>query len=403
MTEPFLPYGVQSIDAADVEAVATALRDPYLTTGPRVEAFEADFARACDVPHAIACANGTAALHLAALALGIQTGDVVLVPTMSFLASANGMRFAGAETVFIDCDPKTGLVTPETFAAAIERAPKAPKAAVVVHLNGNVCDMEAIAAIAEPHGIALVEDACHALGGERQDSDGTSWAVGSCRHSVMAVFSLHPVKTITMGEGGVVTTRDEMVARRLRALRSHGMTREPTEMANPDMAFDSAGEFNPWYYEMPELGYNYRVTDFQCAMGRTQLARLPEFAMKRRELKRHYDALFASAGNLLEPVATPERVDPVLHLYAIRARFGRNGLPERGPAMRALKERGIGTMVHYIPIHRQPYYAQLLGSADLPGADAYYADILSIPFYPDLGEADVRRVAEALIDVLSGR
>ena len=400
MDDPFLPYGFQSIEQSDIDAVCMALQDPYLTTGPRVGSFEAAFARACGCDHAISCANGTAALHLAAMALDLGPGDLALVPTMSFLASANGMRMTGADVAFIDCDSETGLVTPETFEAALASAPKPPRAAVVVHLNGNSCDMEAIGTIARKHNIALVEDACHAIGGAASDRDGMSHNVGSCAHSTMATFSLHPVKTVTMGEGGVVTTRDPALANRLRLLRSHGMTREPGEMMNSQLAFDSGDELNPWYYEMQELGYNYRVTDFQCALGEAQLQRLPQIATARRKLQGIYDGIFTAHSDIVTPVPNPSRVDPVRHLYVLRAKFGRDGLPERGTVMRELRVRGVGTMVHYIPIHTQPYYEKTCGASQMPGAEAYYADILSIPFYPQLNTADAERVANAVFDVL---
>lgn len=402
MAMTFLPYGIQAIDETDVAAVSTALRGEYLTTGPRVASFERAFAASCNVPHAVACANGTAALHMAALALAIQPGDVVLAPTMSFLASANGMHYAGAEIVFMDCDPETGLVTPETFRDAIARAPRPPKAAVLVHLNGNVCDMETLAEIARHHGIVLVEDACHAIGGSSSNRAGVSAEVGSCQYSAMSTFSLHPVKTITMGEGGVVTTRDPELAARLMRVRTHGMNRDAALMQHPDMAFDRSGQMNPWYYEMPDLGYNYRATDFQCALGESQLAKLPVFAERRRNLQSHYDELFAKTTQI-SPVRTPIGVDPVLHLYALRIRFGHEGLPERGDAIRALRARGIGTMVHYIPIHRQPYYARLYPGLSLPGADAYYDQAISIPFYPAMERSDAERVVTEIVAVLNGR
>ncbi|MGL4496427.1 MAG: UDP-4-amino-4,6-dideoxy-N-acetyl-beta-L-altrosamine transaminase [Beijerinckiaceae bacterium] len=400
MTDRFLPYGVQEISDGDVQAVAEALRGEYLTTGPRVAAFEAAFAATCGARHAIACANGTAALHLAALALDIQPGDVVLVPTMSFLASVNGFRYAGAAPVFIDCDPATGLVTPTTFAAAIATAPRPPKAAVVVHLNGTSCDMEAIGKLARNANIVLVEDACHAIGGSTVDSAGQRHPVGGCAFSAMAVFSLHPVKTITMGEGGVVTTNDPVLAARLAQFRTHGMNRDAALMQNRDMAFASDGDPNPWYYEMPVLGYNYRATDFQCALGHSQLQRLPAFADRRRAIQALYDQHFASAANALRPVKTPAHADPVLHLYVVRAPFGRQGVPERAEAMKALKARGIGTMVHYIPIHRQPYYAKAFPDVRCPGADAYYEDILSIPLFPAMTDTEAARVARDVIDIV---
>lgn len=401
MQPAFLPYGVQDIDDSDIAAVVSALKSEMLTTGPRVTSFEQAFAKAVGAQHAIAFCNATAALHIAALAGGVGQQDVCLAPTMSFLASANGMRFTGADIIFIDCDGDSGLVTPETFQRAIDSAQRPPRMAVIVHLNGHICDLPAISAIAKKHGIILVEDACHAVGGRYRDESGAWTAVGSCSHSAMTCFSFHPVKTITMGEGGVVTTNDPVLAQKLKALRSHGMTRDAAEITNADLAFDEAGALNPWYYEMPALGYNYRATDMQCALGESQLARLGKFAARREAIRQRYDDLFAAMDIPAAPIAQTPGTDPVLHLYALQIPFGQNGVPTRSALMHALKARGIGTQVHYIPIHRQPYYAAL-GAQHCPGADAYYAKALSIPFYPSLSDADVDRVAAAFAELLPG-
>ncbi len=399
MAEAFLPYGRHWVDDEDIAAVADCLRSDWLTTGPRVEAFENSFAEAVGARFALVCANGTAALHLAALAGGVDSDDLGIAPTMSFLASANGMRYAGAEIVFADADPDTGLVTPETFRAAIDKAGKPVKMAVVVHLNGQPVAMPEIGRIANENGIMLVEDACHALGGSYRDEDGSSASIGACRHSAMAVFSLHPVKTITMGEGGVITTNDEALIERLRLLRGHGMVREPSQFKNADMAFGHGGAPNPWYYEMQELGYNFRAPDFACALAQSQLAKLPMFAKRRAAIKAEYDRLFDGIGDLVRPLAIASSVDPVLHLYPLLINFEALG-KDRGQIMGELRQQGIGTQVHYIPIHRQPYYAERYGALDLPGADSYYARALSIPYYPMMEVEDARRVAEAVRNVL---
>lgn len=399
MSAGFLPYGRHWIDEDDIAAVAECLRGDWLTTGPAVDAFEAAFAEAVGARHAVVVANGTVALHLAALAADVGEGDVGMAPTMSFLASANGMRYTGVDIVFADADPLTGLITPDTFRAALARAGGKVKMAVVVHLNGHPVDMPRIARIAEESGIVLVEDACHALGTLYPDRNGEMTKVGACRHSAMTVFSLHPVKTVTMGEGGVVTTNDSRLHERLRLLRSHGMVRKAEGFVNRDMAFSADGEANPWYYEMQELGFNFRAPDFACVLAHSQLKKLPMFAERRRQLKDIYDRHFSAIGDLVKPVATGAGVEPVLHLYPLLIDFEAFG-KERGRVMADLRAMGIGTQVHYIPIHRQPYYVGLAGVADLPGADAYYSRALSIPYYPLMTDDDAHRVANAVKSVL---
>ena len=381
-----LPYGRQSIDEADIAAVTDVLRSDYLTTGPAVKAFENEFARVIGSKYAVSCSSGTAALHLASLALGLGEGDVVIVPTLTFLATANMARYVGAEVQFADVDPQTGLLTPETLQAAIKLAGKKAKAVVPVHLNGQCCDMRAIKDIADRHGLAVVEDACHAVGGAR---------VGACDHSAMAAFSFHPVKTIVAGEGGMVTTNDGDLAERLSRMRNHGMVRESKQFALPDQAFDKAGNANPWYYEMPEVGFNYRLSDIHAALGRSQLAKLGRFVAARRALAARYDAALAALAPAIRPLARMPGQDPAWHLYVALVDFDAIGL-DRATLMRRLGERGIGTQVHYLPVHRQPYYHARYGALDLPGADAYYARALSLPLYPAMVDADVDRVVAAL-------
>lgn len=399
MSTGFLPYGRQWIQEDDIEAVAACLRGEWLTTGPAVEAFEKAFAETVGAQYAVVCANGTAALHLAALAGGVGDGDACVAPTMSFLASANGMCYAGAEIVFADADPESGLVTPDSFRAAIARAARPVKMAVVVHLNGHPVDLVEIAKIAQENGITLVEDACHAVGGKYRAGDGRMAPIGSCRHSAMTVFSLHPVKTITMGEGGVVTTNDGTLYERLKVLRTHGMVRDAACFVNRDMGFDAAGRPAPWYYEMHELGFNYRATDFACALGLSQLKKLPVFAERRGAIRRVYDRHFADCGETVRPVQASPGAEPVLHLYPLLIDFAAFG-KHRAQVMAELRDKGIGTQVHYIPIHRQPYYTGLNGRGVLPGADAYYARALSLPYYALMEEADAERVVHTVKQVL---
>ena len=288
---PFLAYGRQQIDDEDIAAVVRVLKGDWLTGGPEVAAFEADFARAVSARHAVANANGTAGLHMAADAAGLGPGTSAIVPTLTFLATANCARYMGADVVFADVDPDSGLLTPDLLEQALARAAQAgvpqPRAVLPVHLNGQTCDMVGIADIALQHGLVVIEDACHAVGtvGEGQGAERTP--TGACAHSTMAVFSFHPVKTFTSGEGGMVTTNDDALAARLRLFRNHGMTRDVARMGQRDEAIGPDGEVNPWYYEMAEPGFNYRLTDIACALGRSQLAKLPRFAARRRALAAH--------------------------------------------------------------------------------------------------------------------
>jgi UDP-4-amino-4,6-dideoxy-N-acetyl-beta-L-altrosamine transaminase len=397
MAEPpaFLPYGRQVIEDDDVAAVAEALRSDFLTTGPRVEAFEAAFAKAVGAAHAVACANGTAALHLAMLALGVGPGDVVIAPAVTFVATANCARYVGAEVVFADVDPDTGLMTPDALTEALERLDgRRPRAVLPVHLAGHPADLPALKALAQDHGAVLVEDACHALG-TTMAFDNRPERVGDARHSAMACFSFHPVKTLTTGEGGMVTTNDPDIARRLAALRSHGITRDPAAFTAPDLSLDPSGEANPWAYEMQGLGYNYRLPDILCALGLSQLAKLDRFTARRRALAARYRTLLGPLGPTVHLAPAAPHTDPSLHLLVALIDFAAIGTT-RKQVMAALRARGIGTQVHYIPVHRQPYYRERYGALDLPGADSYYARCLSLPLFPGMADADVDRVVGAL-------
>ncbi len=380
-----LPYGRQTIEDDDVAAVAAALRDDFLTTGPRVEAFEAAFADFVGARHAVACANGTAALHLAMLALGVGEGEVCIAPSITFLATANCARYVGAEVVFADVDAMTGLMTPRTLADAVDRCGGRPIGAILpVHLRGDVAELPALRKIADAAGAALVEDACHALG-SRMTFDNVPARAGDGRWGDLAVFSFHPVKTLTTCEGGMITTADPRLAERLKTLRSHGMIRPPGA--------------DPWWYEMPELGFNYRLPDVLCALGLSQLAKLPRFIERRRALAKLYEAALAPLKPTVWIAERPPWSDPALHLMTVLIDFEAAGVARR-EVMEALKAHGIGSQVHYIPVHRQPYYTARYGLADLPGADAWYAHCLSLPLYPAMEDGDVDRVVAALGEAL---
>ncbi len=396
---PFLPYGRQVIEDDDVAAVAEALRADMLTTGPRVEAFEAAFAETVGARYAVACSNGTAALHLSLMALDLQPGEVVIAPAVTFAATANCARYQGGEVIFADVDPDTGLMTPQTLAAAIGRLNGRRLAAVLpVHLAGHVVDLPALKGQAAEQGAPMVEDACHALG-TTMAFDNQPERVGDVRHSAMACFSFHPVKTIATGEGGMVTTNDPALAERLRLFRTHGISRDPASFQRPELAFDRDGEVNPWVYEMQALGYNYRLPDILCALGLSQLAKLDRFVARRRALTARYRTLIEPLAPLVRCVASPRGCDPALHLFVVLIDFAAAGMSRRR-VMEALRARGIGSQVHYIPVHHQPYYQARYGRIDLPGADAYYERCLSLPLFPSMADTDPDRVVQAIREVL---
>lgn len=383
--DAFLPYGRQTIEDDDVAAVAQALRADFLTTGPTVEAFETAFKTKVGAEHAIAVANGTATLHLAMLALGVGEGDVCIAPSVTFLATANCARYVGAEVVFADVDTNSGLMTPDTLADALQRAgERRVKAVLPVHLRGDVCDLPALRAMASAAGAVLVEDAPHALGSVGT-FDGIEHSVGDCAYSAFASFSFHPVKTLATGEGGMLTTNDAGLAARARSLRGHGMVRPPGS--------------DPWWYEMPELGFNYRIPDVLCALGISQLSKLDRFVDRRRVLTARYVERLADFGPGVRLADSPAWSNPALHLLTVLIDFDALGTSRRA-VVDGLKALGIGTQVHYIPVHKQPYYVSRYGALDLPGAQGWYDRCLTLPLYPTMADGDVDRVVAALAKVL---
>jgi UDP-4-amino-4,6-dideoxy-N-acetyl-beta-L-altrosamine transaminase len=389
---PFLPYGRQTIEDDDVAAVAAALRADFLTTGPTVEAFETAFKHKVGAEHAIAVANGTATLHLAMLALGVGQGDVCIAPSVTFLATANCARYVGAEVVFADVDPDSGLMTPENLAEALKRASSGPfagrrvKAVLPVHLRGDVCDLPVLRELAAGAGAVLVEDAPHALGSVAK-FDGVEHPVGDGAFSSFASFSFHPVKTLATGEGGMLTTNDAALAARARSLRGHGMVRP-------------AGA-EPWVYEMPELGFNYRIPDVLCALGISQLAKLDRFVGRRRALTALYAEKLAGLAPTVRLAESPAWSDPALHLLTVLIDFEALGTT-RLAVVEALRAQGVGSQVHYIPVHSQPYYQARYGALDLPGSEAWYARCLTLPLYPTMADGDVDRVVTALAAAIGG-
>jgi UDP-4-amino-4,6-dideoxy-N-acetyl-beta-L-altrosamine transaminase len=366
---PFLPYGRQSIDDDDIAAVVEALRSDWLTTGPAVERFEADICAFTGAKHGVAVCNGTAALHTAMHALGIGPGDEVIVPPMTFAATVNCVLYQGGMPIFADVEPDSLLIDPQAAEAAI--TPRT-KAIIGVDYAGQPCDWDALRTIADKHGLALVADACHALGAEYKGRK-----VGTLAD--ISVFSFHPVKHITTGEGGICMTDDPALAKKMCVFRNHGITSTASQR-------EQAGG---WFYEMTDLGYNFRITDIQCALGSSQLKKLPEWIAKRNELATVYDAAFAGTG--VRPLEKKTDCFHAYHLYVVR-------VPERDAAFKRLRDKGIGANVHYVPVHLHPYYREKLGMKEgmLPMAEAAYGEILTLPLWPGMSEADSKRVASIL-------
>jgi dTDP-4-amino-4,6-dideoxygalactose transaminase len=358
-SERRLPYGRQTIDDADVEAVVAVLRSDFLTQGPAVERFERRVAERVEARHAVAFANGTAALHGACHAGRLGAGDVVATSPLSFIASANCARYTGADVTFVDIDDSTLNLDPGAVPAGLDGL-------VAVHFTGLPVDLSALPT--RPR--VLIEDAAHALGAWTPDGP-----VGNCARSDMACFSFHPVKPVTTAEGGVVTTNDDELADRLRTFRSHGIRKRP--------------EHGGWYYEVDEIGFNYRLTDVQAALGWSQMDKLDEFIGRRQAIAARYDELLAGLPLELPPRA-PAGFGHGYHLYAVR-------VPHRRAVFDHLHAEGIAVQVHYVPIHHHPVYR---GRGEYPATDRAYAGLLSLPMYPSLSGADQERVAVALADAL---
>jgi len=368
-----IPYGHQSIDELDIAAVKAALRSDWLTQGPTIARFEAAVAAQCGARYAVAVCNATAALHIACIALGIKPGDRVWTSPNTFVASANCARYCGAIVDFVDINPQTLNLSVDALAAKLadaERAGTLPQLVIPVHFAGQSCEMAVIRQLAERYGFRVLEDASHAIGGSYRGAP-----VGACTYSAAAVFSFHPVKIVTTGEGGMVVTNDEAIYRHLLRLRSHGITRDPAEMVG-----ESDG---PWYYQQVELGFNYRMTDLQAALGTSQMLRLESFITRRRELVARYQAAFANTDIQVQSVHTD--ADSAWHLFVVQT-----PRPEQHRAVfEALRAASIGVNVHYIPVHTQPDF-QALGfrCGDFPVAEAYYARAISLPLYAGLSNDD---------------
>ena len=383
-----IPYGRQDISEADIQAVVDVLRSDFLTQGPAVPAFESAVATYCGAQHAIAMNSATSALHIACLALGVGKGDIVWTSPITFVASANCALYCGAKVDFIDIDPLTYNISVQALAEKLAIAKSTgnlPKVVVPVHLCGQPCEMAAIHVLGKQYGFKIIEDASHAIGGRYLDEP-----IGNCKFSDITVFSFHPVKIITTGEGGMATTNNAALASKMRLLRSHGITRDANQMTR-----ESEG---PWYYQQIELGFNYRMTDMQAALGLSQMQRLDAFVAQRHEISSRYDVLLADL-----PVVTPcQHQDSysALHLYVIRLKLEEINQTHK-EVFSALRSYDIGVNLHYIPIYQQPYFEQFgYQKNQYPEAEQYYTEAISLPMYTGLTQAQQSYVIDRLRQVL---
>jgi UDP-4-amino-4,6-dideoxy-N-acetyl-beta-L-altrosamine transaminase len=380
----YIPYGRQDINQADIDAVIDVLKSDFLTQGPAVPAFEEAVANYCTAKCALAVNSGTSAMHIACRALGVGPGDTAWTTPITFVASANCALYCGATVDFVDIDPQTYNLSSEKLAEKLEEAQKSgrlPKVVIPVHFAGQPCDMAAIHSLSKKYGFHIIEDASHAIGGRYKDEP-----IGNCHYSDITVFSFHPVKVITTAEGGMAMTNNQQLAKNMALLRSHGITRD-----EEDMTRSSDG---PWYYQQIALGYNYRMTDLQAALGLSQMKRLDDFVAQRHAIANRYDRLL---GEL--PVTTPwQHPDSYsgFHLYVIRLKLGETRRKHR-EIFELLRKQGIGVNLHYIPVYRQPYYEKMgFKEGYCMEAEQYYREAISIPMYPGLTEELQDRVVEAI-------
>jgi UDP-4-amino-4,6-dideoxy-N-acetyl-beta-L-altrosamine transaminase len=383
-----IPYGRQSINEADIQAVVDVLRSDFLTQGPAVPSFENSVVDYCGAQYALAVNSATSALHVACLALGVGKGDRVWTSPITFVASSNCALYCGASVDFVDIDPQTYNMSVTCLADKLAQAEKSgclPKVVIPVHLCGQSCDMANIHALSQRYGFKIIEDASHAIGGRYHDEP-----IGNCRFSDITVFSFHPVKIITTGEGGMALTNDAALAKSMQLFRSHGITREIDQMTHePD---------GPWYYQQIDLGFNYRLTDLQAALGLSQMRRLDEFVAKRHALAQRYDQILSDLPIVI-PWQHPDSYSS-FHLYIVRLKLEQTGTHRQ--VFEALRAAGIGVNLHYIPVYLQPYYQKLgFKPGYCPEAERYYAEIISLPMFPALTVEEQDQVVKALRTAVS--
>ena len=387
-----IPYGKHHIDEEDIQAVVNVLRSGALTQGPAVEAFEKAVANYVGAKYAIAVSSATAALHLAALVAGVGPGKTLITSPITFVASANAGLYTGGDVAFADVEPDTVNMSSLALKEALEKHPST-KAVVPVHFAGLPCDMHAIKFSADAAGALVIEDAAHALGATYPDGR----PVGCCAYSSMTIFSFHPVKAIAAGEGGMITTNEEPIYRKLLRLRSHGINKLDDPLTDI-LQSQTNGYLNPWYYEMQELGFHYRITDMQCALAISQFTKLDKFISRRRELVARYDAAFSQL-KFCRPAQFSGKNSSAHHIYVLRANFKDLGRA-RQEVMTLLKAKGVGTQVHYVPVPQQPYYQKLgFVGAKYPNAYSYYQEAMTIPLFYDLTDTQQNHVISCLLDI----
>ena len=389
----FLPYSRQFIDSRDIKEVTKVLKSDFITQGPRISIFEKNFAKYVGAKYAVACATGTAALHLSCQALELGPGKKLLTTPITFVASANCAQFVGADTFFADIDLINCCISPKSLEKKLKK--NKIDVVVVVHMSGHPANLEEIFKLKKKYKFKLIEDACHALGGFYKKAK-----IGSCKYSEISTFSFHPVKPITTGEGGMITTNNVQIYKSLLKFRTHGIHKNKNDFINKDMAFDKNGNVNSWYYEMNALGFNYRITDIQAALGDSQLKKIDKFTKKRRQTAKIYNAGF-SKNKLISVPKEHHGVRHAYHLYTILVNFKKLG-KSRNEIMLELKKNNIGTQVLYIPVHLQPYYSKKYGhkKRDFPEAEKYYESCLSIPIFSNLKKHEINHVITKINSII---
>lgn len=403
MSKKILPYSHQYIDEEDVHCVNEVLNSEWLTSGSAGLKFESAFSKKTDSKFSVACSSGTAALHLAALALGLGKKNKVIVPAITFTATANAIRYTGASVVFCDVEKSTGLISLEHVESILKDEGETVNAIFPVHLNGQAPDLEQIHFLADKYNLFVVEDACHAIGGSYIKRNSEKSIIGNCEFSDMTIFSLHPVKTITAGEGGVVNTNNSDLYNKILKLRNHGITKNEDEFQNKEDAYSESGNVNPWYYEQKELGFNYRLSDINSALATSQLKKLNMFKKSRIDLLTLYDTLLAPLAPDIKPIYRNSNTDPCWHLYPVLINFNAIHIG-RAELMENLKKEGIMTQVHYIPVYKHPYYKKNSEEIlTLPNSEYYYNHVLSLPLFPAMNEDDVKYIVKSIQQILAAQ
>ena len=379
-------YGKQSIDQSDIDAVVEVLKSDFLTQGPAIEKFEKCVAEYCGAKYAVAVTNATSALHIACLAAGLGKGDVLWTSPITFTASANCGRYCGADVDFVDIDPSTYNMSVDELEKKLQKIAVKPKVVIPVHLAGQSCDMDKIYKLSQEYGFKVIEDASHAIG-----ADYKSTKIGCCKYSDLTVFSFHPVKIVTTGEGGMDLTNDKELHEKLLLYRSHGITRDTKLMTRP--------VDGPWYYQQIELGFNYRMTDMQAALGYSQMQKVDEFVSRRRYLAKRYDELLKNINNIQLPDQN-EDTDSSWHLYVVRVDFSKISKTKQ-QIFAEMKDRGICLNLHYIPVHTQPYYKNMrFEDGDFPNSEKYYEEAFTLPLYYSLTDEQQDYIVKNLVEVL---